>query len=209
MTNHNTERRSAVAFSPDMNETGGMLTLSGWASRTGVPYVVGDSFTETIVPGAFKRSLSEGPDVKLVLQHGAAGSGLPLARTTAAPQTLTLSEDSKGLHFEARLSPSDPDTVLLVEKLRSGSLDGSMSFCFIATDQEWDAAYENRLIRSVGLHRGDVSLVVHPASPYTSSTLTDGRAFTQTVSSSRLVLPDYTTGARATLELLRLKGRQR
>jgi phage head maturation protease len=52
-----------------------------------------------------QRTLSEAPDVVLLLNH----EGLPLARTKAG--TLTLSEDDRGLHVEADLDPEDPDTL--------------------------------------------------------------------------------------------------
>ena len=43
----------------------GIVRFTGYAATTAEAYEVGD-FTETIARGAFKRTLSEGPDVVLV-----------------------------------------------------------------------------------------------------------------------------------------------
>src|ERR1700733_1932622 len=56
----------------------GTLRMSGYGSVTEHPYEVGP-FTETIRKGAFKRTLSEDPDVVLLYGH----EGMPLARTKA------------------------------------------------------------------------------------------------------------------------------
>src|ERR1017187_10363465 len=94
-------------------EPGGPIELRGYPSVIEAPYEVG-SFTETIKANAFRRSLKNNPDVVLVLEH----RGLALASTrpvNGAP-TLTLSEDSRGLHATATLNPEDPDARLLKAK---------------------------------------------------------------------------------------------
>jgi HK97 family phage prohead protease len=167
------ERRSAKLEQVSLRAEGsGDLTLSGVASRTGVWYEVGVGwYREMIMPGAFKRSLNSGPDVALLLQHGDAGSGLPLARTTA--KTLDLFEDQHGLSFVANLDPQDPDTQLLARKLARGDMDGQMSFAFTCPSggDSWNDTYDERTISQCAIHRGDISAVVNAASPTTYSAI--------------------------------------
>ena len=93
----------------------GRLQLTGYASTTETPYQVG-SFRETIAKGAFRKTLSEGPDVVLLIDH----AGLPLARTKSG--TLTLSEDVRGLRVDASLDPRDPDVARIRSKVQRGDL---------------------------------------------------------------------------------------
>ncbi len=137
----------------------GVLHLTGYASTTETPYEVQD-FKETIARGAFKRTLSEGPDVVLLVNH----DGIPLARTKSG--TLTLSEDARGLRVDADLDAQNP----LVQSLRSPMERGDlteMSFAFRATDDDWTEDYSERTIREVSIHRGDVSMVTHGANSAT------------------------------------------
>jgi len=161
------ERRAFEAEKLEIREAqDGGWTLTGYASVTEVPYEVG-FYTEKIARGAFKRTLKNEPDVTLLLNHGDGGSGLPLARTK--PGTLTLEEDRNGLYIEANLDPLDPDAQLLQRKMKRGDLDGQMSFCFQAIDQDWSDDFGERTLRSVEINRGDVSIVTQGASPTTSS----------------------------------------
>ncbi len=142
--------------------------VSGYASVTEKPYPVGEAFTEIIKRGAFRRSLGESPDVSLLLNHGRAGSSLPLARTTSG--TLALSEDQTGLRFTAELDGRDPDVVALVPKIERRDVC-ECSFAFRATDQEWTHDKTERIVNAVALHRGDVSIVSGGANPHTSVNL--------------------------------------
>lgn len=143
--------------------------LSGYASLTEVPYEVGP-FTETIKRGAFKRTLGEKPDVQLLINHGQ-GGGIALARTTNG--TLQLSEDDRGLKVAAELDEQRPDVATLIRAMDRGTVD-QMSFAFQATDQNWDSDYTERTIKSVNIHRGDVSVVNQGASPTTWAKLGPG-----------------------------------
>lgn len=141
----------------------GSLTLTGYASRTEKPYDMG-SYMETIRRGAFKRTLSENPDVTLLVNH----EGLPLARTTSG--NLKLSENTLGLRVEASLDPEDPDVKTVAGKMRRGDLS-EMSFAFLAREQTWNEDYTERSITDVGIHRGDVSLVTMAANPAATADL--------------------------------------
>jgi HK97 family phage prohead protease len=148
------------------NADDGTLTLVGLACRTGVEYDLG-WHREVILANAFRRTLGEDPDVQLVVNH-AAGGQLPLARTRSG--TMRLSEVDEGLRVEADLDGEDPDVQSLVRKMRRGDVDG-MSFAFLVTDDDWNDDFSLRTIRSVSLHRGDVSVVNQGANPAAYATL--------------------------------------
>lgn len=152
------------------------LTLTGYAS-TFQPYEMyggpanGQGWIEQIDRGAFERTLKEGPDLHLLINH----EGLPLARTKSG--TLDLSVDDHGLHVVARLDRSDPDVQRLEPKMRRGDMD-EMSFAFRVKAQEWDSTPEFkddpqalRKITEVSLHKGDVSVVNWGANPSTHAEL--------------------------------------
>ena len=105
-----TEHRSFPAGNLEIRTLDtGTLQLTGYASVYGVEYDMG-WYTESIASGAGKRSLSENPDVQLLLNH----DSLPLARTVSG--TLRLSEDQRGLFVEADLDPEDLDVQALVRE---------------------------------------------------------------------------------------------
>jgi HK97 family phage prohead protease len=117
-------------------------------------------FRESIAPGAFRKTLSETPDVRLLINH----EGLPLARTKN--NTLILREDEKGLYFEAELANTQEarDIYTLVER---GDVD-QMSFAFRVIRQKWSDDRSTRVLTEVSLADGDVSMVTYPAYPTTS-----------------------------------------
>lgn len=138
------------------------LTLEGFASITDIWYEVG-FYEELIAAGAFKRTLNNPAlDVALLVNH----AGLQLARTVSG--TLQLTERDRGLWVVAGLDPSDPDVRALEPKMRRGDVT-EMSFAFKAIEQEWDEDYTRRTIRSLDIHRGDVSIVSYGANAVTSS----------------------------------------
>ena len=102
------ERREMPETEMEFRERpGGIVRLEGYGSRSEVPYEVGRDFVETMARGFAKRTLSESPDVVLLVGH----AGLPLARTKSArggPGTLRLHEDDHGLAFEADLDSTRP-----------------------------------------------------------------------------------------------------
>ena len=135
------------------------------------------AYTEVISRGAFATTLSKDPDVQLLLNH----EGLPLARTTVAPGQdghLELSEDGRGLRFDAQLDRNDPDAQTLMRKIGAGLMDQA-SFAFRVIRQNWNDSHTERTIQEVSLDRGDVSVVNYGASPTTSidaRALGNGRA---------------------------------
>ena len=137
----------------------GLMRLSGYAAvfnESSVPL----PFKETIAPGAFRKTLGETPDVRLLINH----SGLPLARTKNG--TMTLSEDERGLYFTAELADTNEgrDIYALVTR---GDVD-QMSFAFRVIRQKWSEDRSRRILTEVSLSDGDVSVVTFPAYPTTS-----------------------------------------
>lgn len=163
------EVRRMPAAGLELREVNGSLNLAGWASVTERAYDMG-YYQETIKRGAFSKTLSETPDVQLLLNH----EGLPLARTLSG--TLRLTEDERGLQVDADLNPDDPDVQRLMPKVQRGDID-QMSFAFRVTRQTWDDDYENREIAEVNIDRGDVSVVNQGANPATTFTMRDAQQF--------------------------------
>lgn len=137
----------------------GTMRLRGYAAvfnDASVPL----PFKETIAPGAFRKTLSETPDVRLLINH----SGLPLARTKNG--TLTLTEDDRGLFMDAVIADTSEgrDLYKLVER---GDVD-QMSFAFRVIRQKWNEDRSTRTLTEVSLADGDVSVVTYPAYPTTT-----------------------------------------
>jgi len=136
----------------------GKLRLSGYAARFDSPSVP-LPFIETIARGAFRKTLTEIPDVRLLVNH----DGLPLARTKNG--TMTLIEDDIGLRFEAELADTQEarDLHALIAR---GDVD-QMSFAFRVIRQKWSDDRKMRTLTEVSLADGDVSVVTYPAYPET------------------------------------------
>jgi HK97 family phage prohead protease len=137
----------------------GVMRLSGYAAvfnDASVPL----PFKERIAPGAFRKTLTEAPDVRLLINH----EGLPLARTKNG--TLTLTEDDRGLRFDAELADTQEarDIYTLVNR---GDVD-QMSFAFRVIRQNWSKDRSERTLTEVSLSDGDVSVVTYPAYPTTT-----------------------------------------
>ena len=137
----------------------GTMRLRGYAAvfnEASVPL----PFIETIAPGAFRKTLAETPDVRLLINH----EGLPLARTKNG--TLTLTEDDRGLYMDAIIADTSEgrDLYKLVER---GDVD-QMSFAFRVIRQKYNDDRSQRTLTEVSLADGDVSVVTYPAYPTTS-----------------------------------------
>lgn len=169
------EARRVSVSGMELREIDGLLNLDGWASVVEHSYDMG-WYDETIRRGAFSKTLSEKPDVQLLMNH----EGLPLARTLSG--TLTLTEDARGLRVSANLDPNDPDVQRLAPKVARGDID-QMSFAFRVVKQQWtwvedenlgvDNERDKREILEVNIDRGDVSVVNQGANPATSFSLRD------------------------------------
>lgn len=111
-------------------------------------------FTEYVKRGAFSKTLNDGADVRLLIDH----DGVPLARSRSG--TLALAEDDKGLRVEASLDPANPDAARIISAMKRGDLS-QMSFAFRTVKDSWSADRKVRELREVQLF--DVSVVTFPA----------------------------------------------
>jgi Escherichia/Staphylococcus phage prohead protease len=99
-------------------------------------------FTETIRPGAFRKTLDSKADVLALVDHDASKL---LARTRS--RTLRLAEDTRGLAFDLDLPDTSVGRDVLALAERSDL--GGMSFAFVPLDEYWDGI--ERELRSVDL----------------------------------------------------------
>ena len=134
----------------------GLAHVTGHAAVFDVETTIGGWFREIIKPGAFKRALAEGQDVRALINHEVTPV---LARTKSG--TLTLREDKVGLAVDFTLPESQ---ISIRESLKREDID-QMSFSFIPKietrieeDGEPLTLFE---VRDVDLF--DVSLVTFPA----------------------------------------------
>tara|TARA_B110000503_G_C7161002_1_gene419673 strand:+ start:1922 stop:2983 length:1062 start_codon:yes stop_codon:yes gene_type:complete len=111
-------------------------------------------FTEFVKRGAFSKTLNDGADVRLLIDH----EGVPLARSKSG--TLILVEDDRGLRVEAELDPMNPDAARVMSAMKRGDLS-QMSFAFRTVKDSWNADRSVRELREVQLF--DVSVVTFPA----------------------------------------------
>lgn len=147
----------------DIREDGDGMTFEGYAAvfnSASEPL----PFTERIAPGAFKRTLRERSDVKLLWNHD---SSHPLASTRGG--SLKLFEDNIGLRVEARLANTQAGRDA-AELIRANVVD-AMSFGFTVPEggAEWNENGTERTLKSVRLF--EVSIVPWPAYPSTGGTV--------------------------------------
>ena len=109
-------------------------------------------FRETILPGAFSRSLRSRNNVKMFVNHN-----MDQVLASSRAGTLKLSEDNRGLLVEADLPPTTYAKDLSI-MMRRGDVD-SMSFGFSVprNGDSWNDDQSQRTLKEVRLH--EVSIV--------------------------------------------------
>lgn len=120
---------------------------------------------EKIRPGAFKRSVQLGADVRALVDHNPA---MIIGRTRAG--TLRLHEDAHGLLTEIDLPPTTVGRDLY-ESVRRGDVS-AMSFGFRVVKDVWP---ERNLRELVDVELFDVSVVTFPAYPQTTVDVRNGQ----------------------------------
>ena len=142
---------------------GDKLKLTGYAAIFNSRSEDLGGFTETISPGAFRKSLQARNDIKLLWNHDTSS---PLASTRAG--TLRLIEDAKGLRVEADLAPTTlgKDISILVQR---GDVS-AFSFGFNVIKDSWSSSGTERTLEAVRLF--EASLVSFPAYTATAGTAT-------------------------------------
>jgi len=137
--------------------------LEGYASTFNSESHDLGGYTEFVKPGAFKRSLAEGADVRCLMNHN---SDAILGRIRSG--TLKVKEDSKGLWFRCSLPDTQIARDLHVSISRGDVSQCSFAFSVTKEGQSWaeekNAAGKwiiKRFLNDVDL--ADVSAVTYPA----------------------------------------------
>lgn len=123
-------------------------------------------FVEYVRRGAFAKTLNDGADVRLLIDH----EGVPLARTRSG--TLMLEEDDRGLRVEASLDPANPDAARVISAMKRGDIS-QMSFAFRTIKDSWNGDRSVRELKEVQLY--DVSVVTFPAYEETVAEIRSGQ----------------------------------
>jgi hypothetical protein len=147
------EQRTIAYSNLEMRAEGDGNTLVGYASVFDSPSEP-MPFVEYVRRGAFSKTINDGADVRLLVDH----EGVPLARTKSG--TLVLEEDERGLRVEADLDPSNPDAAKIISAMKRGDLS-QMSFAFRTIKDSYNADRSVRELKEVQLF--DVSVVTFPA----------------------------------------------
>jgi HK97 family phage prohead protease len=136
-------------------------------------------FVEYVRRGAFAKTLNDGADVRLLIDH----EGVPLARTKSG--TLMLEEDDRGLRVEAMLDPANPDAARVISAMKRGDIS-QMSFAFRTIKDSWNTDRSVRELKEVQLY--DVSVVTFPAYEETVAEIRSGQT-TQEVATITNTVP--------------------
>lgn len=147
------EKRSLAFTNLEIRADGDQNMLVGYAAvfdspSEPLPWI------EYVRRGAFAKTLNDGADVRLLIDH----EGVPLARTKSG--TLALEEDERGLKVEAELDPANPDAMRVLSAMRRGDMS-QMSFAFRTIKDAWSGDRQVRELKEVQLY--DVSIVTFPA----------------------------------------------
>lgn len=146
-----------------VNDTSGTAEIDGYATVYDAGYEMWDfygPYEEVVRAGAAAKTLSEGADFALLLNHG----GMTMARTR--PGSLRAAEDTTGLHWSATVNMGRSDVRDMVLAIEDEALD-ECSFAFRVTRQMWSPDFMQREILEFDLDRGDVSVVNYGANPAT------------------------------------------
>lgn len=147
------ETRTLAFTNFEMRAQGDGNTLVGYAAVFDSPSEP-LPYTEYVRRGAFAKTINDGADVRLLVDH----EGVPLARTRSG--TMVLEEDEKGLLVEAELDPNNPDAARVLSAMKRGDLN-QMSFAFKTVKDSWSDDRSTRELKEVRLF--DVSIVTFPA----------------------------------------------
>lgn len=119
--------------------------LVGHAAKFSTPARIG-SVTETIAPGAFRRSLVNGADIRAFIDHDQTRI---LGRTKSG--TLRLTEDEIGLRFELDVPDTQPGRDILALAERNDLSGMSFGFRVASSGERWNSARTQRTLNDVEL----------------------------------------------------------
>lgn len=147
------EKRTIAYSNLEIRSEGDGNTLVGYAAIFDSPSEP-MPFTEYVKRGAFSKTINDGADVRLLIDH----EGVPLARSKSG--TLVLEEDDKGLRVEAELDPNNPYAAIIIPIIFD-SAKCETHLIQVATLHSRHNSGSVRELREVQLF--DVSVVTFPA----------------------------------------------
>jgi len=151
------------------------IKIAGYAAVFNSRTSIGDYFDEVIKPGSFKKSISDDEaDIRALFNHD---WDKVLGRTKS--ETLSLSEDDKGLKFELEL-PNTTYARDLAESMERGDID-QCSFGFFVTGEEWDYNSEPALRTITDVDLYEISVVSIPAYDDTEAALVRSKEIDKSV----------------------------
>lgn len=112
-----------------------------------------DSYGDTILPGAYKKSLETYGMPKMFFGHG---WGLPIGKWTL------VQEDAKGLLVEGELTEGNPQADAVLAALKHGTVDGLSVGFSMRGGEEKDLEDGGREIKTIG-RLFEISIVSFPA----------------------------------------------
>lgn len=130
------EQRTIKTLKMQKRETeDGKLFLEGYFAKFNEPYNVFEDWVETISPGAFKRAIEEGRDIKVLWNHD---TNIPLGSTRAG--TAMLKEDDIGLFGSVEINKNDTEALNAYARVLRGDVAGcSFGFDIGKMTEEIDA----------------------------------------------------------------------
>lgn len=150
------------------SDEGDGFTFEGVASVVDKPYSVRDSqgeFHETIRAGAFNKTLADGGDVALLVNHN--HQGIPMATRAAGTLDLTADPD---LRVRASLDPARPDVQILKSAVDRGEMrQMSIGFRVPKARDSWNDTMDEREISELALV--ETSVVWKGANALTSAAM--------------------------------------
>lgn len=148
--------------------------FSGYAARfydpqdTGTTYRLSEELTERLASSAFERTIRDGHDIKLLVDHDPSAC---MGRTnTSRSAKLALWTDDKGLRFSCPYDGDDPDHRRMRAKIGNGSIAGC-SFRFHTGGGKGERMLSERGMdwrELTDIDISEVSLVYDPAYPATN-----------------------------------------
>lgn len=151
----NLERRAWAECRAEASDNG--KRIKGYAIRFNSRSVDLGGFYEVIAPEAVDRTLSEGLDVRALVDHDTAKV---IGRTRSG--TLSLRKDSQGLRIEVEPDPEISYARDIMRAVARGDVSG-MSFTFRIIGDEWDYDGKTPLRTVIDMRISEVSVVTFPA----------------------------------------------
>lgn len=126
------ERRTLIPAALEIREAGDDddLVIEGYFAVYNSDYIMSDTASESIAPGAFSKSL--GGDIRALINHD---TTLVLGRTTAG--TLEVREDDHGVYGRVKVNPNDRSALDVYARVRRGDVT-QCSIGFEILDEDTD-----------------------------------------------------------------------